>query len=166
MRLITKALDLPNTLFFLYTFFYLRSKHYPERTMRNFRDRSLRDISTVLEQLKPLNHDILKRHADQPTISREIAVPSQTLVRQSLRKQYSAARRYPQPHPILCRNPTTNTRRNTETVIDLLFSPGTLAATLTNYEIKKVKNKIKNKKGMETTKTTPKNKIKNKRSTN
>ena len=42
-----------------------------------------------------------------------------------------------------------------------------LAATLTNYEIKKGKNKIKNKKGMETTKTIPKNKIKNKkRSTN
>ena len=57
----------------------------------------------------------------------------------------------------------TNTRRNTETVINLLFSPGTLAATLTNYEIKKVKNKIKNKKGMETTKTIPKNKIRNKK---
>ena len=58
-----------------------------------------------------------------------------------------SARLYPQPHPILCRKTTTNTRRNTETVINLLFSSGTLAATLTNYEIKKVKNKIKNKKG-------------------
>ena len=55
----------------------------------------------------------------------------------------------------------TNTRRNAETIINLLFSSGTLATTLTNYEIKKVKNKIKNKKGMETTKTIPKNKIKN-----
>ena len=32
---------------------------------------------------------------------------------------------------------TTNTRRNTETVINLLFSSGSLAATLTNYKIKK-----------------------------
>ena len=90
-----------------------------------------------------------------------MAVPSQTLVRQSLRKQYSAARLYPQPHPILCRKTTANTRRNTETIINLLFSSGTVAATLTNYEIKIVKYKIKSKKGMETTKTIPKNKIKN-----
>ena len=48
-------------------------------------------------------------------------------------------------------------------MINVLFSSGTLAATLTNYEIKKVKNKIKNKKVMETTKTITKNKIKNKK---
>ena len=48
--------------------------------------------------------------------TRQIAVSSQTLVRQSLRKQYSAARLYPQPHPLLCRKTTTSTRRNTETV--------------------------------------------------
>ena len=52
----------------------------------------------------------------------------------------------------------TNTRRNTETVINLLFSSGSLAATLTNYEIKK--RKKKKKKGMETSKSIPKNKIK------
>ena len=56
---------------------------------------------------------------------------------QSLRKQCSAARLYPQPHPIHCRTITTNTKRNTETIINLLFSSGTLAATLTNYEIEK-----------------------------
>ena len=106
MRLITKRLDLPNT----------------------------------------LKHDILRRYADQSTIHDRLLY---------LAKRCSAARLYTQPRPILCRKTTTNTRRNTETMINLLFSSGTLAATLTNYEIKKVKNKIKNKKGMETTKTIP-----------
>ena len=53
-----------------------------------------------------------------------------------------------------------NTKYNSHTQYDC-------DATLINYEIKKVENKIKNKKGMETTKTIPKNKIEyKKRSTN
>ena len=80
--------------------------------------------------------------------TKQIAVPSQTLYGKAYENN-SAAQIYPQLH---CRKTVTNTRRNTETIINLLFSSGTLAATLTNYEIKKVKNKIKNKEGMGTTK--------------
>ena len=88
----------------------------------------MRLISKTLDLPYTLNHDILRRHADQPTIHD----------RRCYGKAYenSTARLHPQPRPILCRKITTNTRRNTET-INLLFSSGTLAATLTKYEIKK-----------------------------
>ena len=49
-------------------------------------------------------------------------------------------------HTILCRKKQTNTGRNTETIINLLFSSDSLAAMLTNYEMKKMKNKIITKK--------------------
>ena len=75
--------------------------------------------------------------------TRQIAVHSQTLVQQSIQKQCNAARLYPQPHPIHCRKITTNIGRNTETIINLLFSSGSIAAMLTNYELYKNKKKIK-----------------------
>ena len=101
----------------------------------------MRLITKTLDLPNTLNNDILRRHADQPTIHDRLLYLAQTLVHQSFRKQYSAARLCPQPHPLLYRETTTNTRRNTETVINLLFASGSLAATLTNYEIEKVKTK-------------------------
>ena len=98
----------------------------------------MRLITKTLDLPNTLNHDILRRHADQPTIQGRLLY----LAKRWCSKAYetnTAQRDFTQPHPILCRKTTTNTRRNTETVINLLFSSGSLAATLTNYEIKKSK---------------------------
>ena len=90
----------------------------------------IRLITKTLDLPNTLNHDILRRHADQPTIHDRLLYLAKRWYGKRLRKQYSAARLYPQPHPILCRRTTTNTRRNTETIINLLFSSGTLAQRL------------------------------------
>ena len=79
-------------------------------------------VTKTLDLPNTLNHDILRRHADQPTIH-DILL-------------YLAKRWYSKAYEN-----------------DLLFSSGTLAAMLTNYEMKK-KEKEK-KQGVETTKTIP-----------
>ena len=88
-------------------------------------------ILNTLDLPNTLNHDTLRRHADQPTMPDRL----RCLVKRWYSKAYennAVQRDCINKHIIYsAEQNTTNTGRNIETVINLLFSSGTLAAMLT-----------------------------------
>ena len=102
----------------------------------------MRLITDTLNLPHTLNHGILRRHADQSTIRDRLLYLAKCWYSKSYENNAAQSDFIEKKNPILCKKNPTNTGRNTETIINLLFSSGSLAGMLTNY---KLKNKTKTK---------------------